>query len=462
MELKKNDIYTAEITDYTTEGSGICRINGVAVFVPLTAAGDVASVKIVKTARNYAFGRLERIITPSPQRIESDCPAFRQCGGCTFRHIEYSSELEFKQKRVVDTMTRIAGVDGGLVGNIIGADSRDFYRNKAQLPVATDKNGRVCVGFFAPRSHRVIPLEKCNLQSEVFNHAIRVFCEWANSFNMSTYDEQKHSGILRHLYLRYAQKTNELMVCIVANADELRHEKQLVKMLADNLPQLKTVVLNVNKEKTNVITGRSCRVLYGDGCITDELCGLMFGISPLSFYQVNRNQAERLYRLAAEYADLKPDETLIDMYCGAGTIGLTMASGVKRLIGVEIIPQAVDDAIKNAQLNNISNAEFICADASSAASALAERNIKPDCIIVDPPRKGCDSKLIKIISDMNPSRIVYVSCDPATLARDIKLFGEEHYAVRRITPVDLFPGTIHVECVVLMTRISNEPCTDRV
>ena len=453
MELKKNEIYTAQITDYTTEGSGVCKINGIAVFVPSTAVGDTVSVKIVKVAKNYAFGRAEEIISPSAQRKEPDCDVFGKCGGCTFRHIDYPAELEFKQKRVVDTMTRIGGVDSGLVDKIIGAESCDFYRNKAQLPVTADKNGKICVGFFAPRSHRVVPLDECHLQSKAFAPAIKVFLEWANSINIKPYDEQTHTGTLRHLYLRYAEKTDELMVCVIANANELRHEKQLVQLLADNIPNLKTVVLNTNTDKTNVIVGKKCRTLYGDGYITDELCGLKFRISPLSFYQVNRTQAERLYGIAAEYADLKPNETLIDMYCGTGTIGLTMAHNAKKLIGVEIIPQAIEDAKKNAEFNSIENAEFICADASSAAEVLAKRNIKPDCIVLDPPRKGCDSKLISTISSMSPSRVVYVSCDPATLARDIKIFSGYGYNAEKITPVDLFPRTVHVETVVLMSRL---------
>ncbi len=453
MEIKKNEIYTAQITDYTTEGSGICKINGIAVFVPSTAVGDVISVKIVKTAKNYAFGIVDKIIAPSEYRIEPNCGIFKKCGGCTFRHINYTAELEFKQRRVIDAVTRIGGVDGNIVSGIIGAENCDFYRNKAQLPITADSNGKIRVGFFAPRSHRVIPLDECNLQSKVFNSAIEIFLKWANGVNIKPYNEQTHSGIFRHLYLRYAQKTDELMVCVIANANKFKHEKQLVQMLADVLPNLKTVVLNTNMEKTNVITGKTCRTLYGEGYITDILCGLKFRISPLSFYQVNRNQAERLYSLVSEYANLKPNETLFDLYCGTGTIGLTMAHKVKRLIGVEIIPQAIDDANKNAVLNNVTNAEFICSDASSAANELSKRKIKPDCIVLDPPRKGCDSDLIKTVFEMSPSRVVYVSCDPATLARDIKIFSSYGYNAEKITPVDLFPRTGHVECVVLMSRV---------
>ena len=452
MTLKKNDIYQAEIIDYTTEGSGVCKIDGFAVFVPSSAVGDKADIKILKSAKNYAFGKIETILSPSPDRISPDCHIFNRCGGCTFRHITYQSELAFKQKRVFDALTRIGGIDGSLVGEIIGADESNFYRNKAQLPITLDSNGYVKVGFFAQRTHRVIPLDDCQLQSRAFAPAIDIFLKWANQNHISVYDETTHSGILRHLYLRYAEKTDELMFCIVANANELRKEKQLVQMLSDNLPNLKSVVLNTNTDKTNVITGQKCRTLYGDGYITDILCDMKFRISPLSFYQVNRSQAEKLYQKAAEFADLKPNETLLDMYCGTGTIGLTMAKYVKNLIGVEIIPQAVEDAKNNAVLNGIANAEFICADAAKAAETLRKRNIKPDCIILDPPRKGCESSLIDTIAEMSPQRVVYVSCDCATLARDVKLFTEKGYSVQKAIPVDLFPRTPHVECVVLMTK----------
>lgn len=449
--LKKNDIYQTEIIDYTTEGSGVCKIDSFAVFVPSSAVGDKAEVKILKSAKNYAFGKVETILSPSPNRISPDCDIFNQCGGCTFRHITYQSELDFKQKRVYDALTRIGGIDGSLISEIIGADESDFYRNKAQLPVTVNSEGNVKVGFFAPRTHRVIALDDCQLQSRAFSPAINIFLEWANQNHISVYDEKIHSGILRHLYLRYAEKTDELMVCIVANANELRKEKQLVQMLSENLPNLKSIVLNTNTDKTNVITGKKCRTLYGDGYITDILCDMKFRISPLSFYQVNRTQAEKLYQKAAEFANLNKNETLLDMYCGTGTIGLTMANYVKNLIGVEIIPQAVEDAKNNAVLNEISNAEFICADAAQAAKILQKRKVKPDCIVLDPPRKGCESSLIDTISEMSPERIVYVSCDPATLARDIKLFSEKGYFVEKAVPVDLFPRTTHVETVVLMS-----------
>lgn len=453
MALKKNEIYQAEIIDYTTEGSGICKIDGMVVFVPNSAVKDQLSVRILKANKKYAYGKIEEILMPSPDRIGADCNIFHQCGGCTFRHINYEAELAFKQKRVLDALTRIGEVDGLRLGPIIGAPQRNQYRNKAQLPVTYDKAGKIRVGFFASGSHRVIPLDECMLQSSAFEPAIRYFLEWANRFNVKPYDEKTHSGILRHLYLRYAEKTDELMICVVANAKELRHQKQLVAILTENIPNVKTIVLNTNMEKTNVITGKICHTLYGNGYITDVLCGLKFRISPLSFYQINRTQAEKLYTIAAEYAGLKQHETLMDLYCGTGTIGLTMAHQVKRLIGVEIVSQAIQDAGKNAEYNGITNAEFICGDAATAALSLKKRKINADCIILDPPRKGCDAALIDTIAEISPLRVVYVSCDPATLARDVKIFTKKGYHLKKAVPVDLFPGTPHVESVVLLSKV---------
>ena len=450
--MKKNEIYEAEIIDYTTEGSGICRIDGMAVFVPNTAVGDRCEIRIVKTEKRFAYGRLEKLLSPSPDRVSPDCGVFGKCGGCTFRHISYEAELRFKRKRVFDALTRIGNVDGKLIGEIVGSERSDGYRNKAQLPLTVDKDGRIRAGLLAPRSHRVVCSDSCALQSEDFNKAVSVFLKWAEAEGIPVYDERSHTGVLRHLYLRSADATGELMVCVIANAKELRGEKRLVSELREALPGLKTVVLNINREKTNVIVGSVCRSLWGDGYITDELCGLRFRISPLSFYQVNRAQAERLYGIAADFADLKDGETLIDMYCGTGTIGLSMAKHAKSLIGIEVVEQAVEDARLNAERNGIKNAQFICSDAAETAASLAVRGISADCIVLDPPRKGCDASLIGTVSEMKPAQIVYVSCDPATLARDVKLFSERGYFVNKAVPVDMFPRTAHVETVVLMSR----------
>lgn len=452
MGHEKNKIYFAEAVDYTTDGKGVFKVDGIPVFVPNTAVGDKAEIKIIKVGKSYSFGRLEKIISPSKDRVASDCEIFGKCGGCVFRHIDYHSELGFKYKRVFDALTKIGGINADIIDDIIPSPSYYAYRNKVQLPITYDTNGKIRVGFFAPRSHRVIPLDYCPLQSEPFNRAIRVFLEWANYSGETVYDELNHNGILRHLYLRHSQKTNELMVCVVANSDKLKKEEELVKICKEKLPELKTVVLNTNTEKTNVITGKICRNLYGNGYITDELCGLKFRISPLSFYQVNRDAAEKLYSIVSDFAKLHSSDTLLDMYCGTGTIGLSMASKVKNLIGVEIIPQAIEDAKKNAEINNINNVRFICSDAYKAANILCDENVRPDCIVLDPPRKGCDSKLISTVTKMSPDRIVYVSCDPATIARDLIIFNENGYSAIKALPLDMFPRTAHVETVCLLSK----------
>ncbi len=457
--LQKNAVYEAEIFDYTTEGSGICKVNGMTVFVPATAVGDRLQLRILKVNKHLAYGKLETLLQPSPDRQASDCEVFGKCGGCVFRHIRYEAELAFKQKRVTDALTRIGGIPAERIFPIVGAAKSDCYRNKAQLPVTLDKEGRVRVGFFAPRSHRVIPLKECQLQNSVFRRATEIFLEWANEYHIPPYDEASHTGILRHLYLRHADRTGELMCCIVANSESLLHEKDLILRMTNGLPSLKTVVLNINTEKTNVITGKESRILWGEGTITDTLCGLKFRISPLSFYQVNRDQAEILYRLAAEFAALNSTETLMDLYCGTGTIGLSMAHQAKRVIGVEIVPQAIADANQNAADNGISNAEFLCADAAQAAEQLAGREIRPDCILVDPPRKGCDSTLLHTIARMSPSRIVYVSCDPATLARDVRILEELGFPVQKAVPIDMFPRTGHVETVCLLSKLFSQGST---
>lgn len=454
--LNKNEIYQTEITGLTNEGNGVCRIDSMAVFVPNTAVGDVLNVRIVKVLKKYAFGIVENIITPSTDRITPDCPISTKCGGCILRHINYQAELKFKQQRVIDAVTRIGGIDSSLVGEIVPSDSITAYRNKAQLPISYDNNGNITVGFFAQRSHRVIPVNGCLLHSEAFNPIIDCFIDFVNKYKLTPYNEKSHSGLLRHLYMRHAMGTNEIMVCIIINDKKLPHEDELCTRLLATDSRIKTIVINENSEKTNVITGKKCRTIFGDGYITDTLCGLSFRISPLSFYQVNHSQAEKLYTLAKDFAELKPTETLLDLYCGTGTIGLTMADCIDKLYGVEIIPQAINDAKINAKINNIKNAEFFCGDASLAAEKLAYRGVKPDCIIIDPPRKGCDSSLIETISKkFSPSRVVYVSCDPATLARDLKLFEESGYFVKKIIPVDLFPRTGHVETVCLMSKIWN-------
>ncbi len=445
--LLKNAQIELTVDGYTAEGSGVGHCDGMAVFVGNAAVGDRLKVHIIKSKKTYAIGKIVDILEPSEDRIPVDCPYFNSCGGCAYRHISYEAELNAKKDRVEQAFSRLSHIDIKAESVCGGETTR--YRNKAQFPVGLDKE--IKIGFFAPRSHRIIDCSDCLLQPEEFSEITDVFREWIRDKNISLYDEKTHKGVLRHIYLRKAAATGEIMVCAVINADSLPEANDLEKRLK-KIENIKTLVLNINREKTNVILGKKCINIFGDGYITDILCGNKIRISPLSFYQVNRNQAQRLYEKAAEYAGLSGKETLLDLYCGAGTIGLSMADKVKKVIGVEIVPEAVEDARINAEINIIKNAEFFCGDASDAAKMLKEKGIKPDCIILDPPRKGCDGELIKTVSEMNPERIVYVSCDPATLARDCAVFKDYGYKTDRLSVFDLFPRTVHVETVVLMTK----------
>lgn len=452
MELKKNDIIQLEITDISGQGSGIGRYNGMAVFVPLTAVGDIINAHIVKVKKNYAFAIIENIIKPSANRTNIDCDVYTKCGGCVFRHISYDEELKIKQKRVSDALKRIGGISDYKFNDIVGCEFPDNYRNKSQIPIGCDKNGNITAGFFGNHSHRIIDCDCCRLHPPIFDEITAAVKKWAEQYKISPYDELTHSGILRHIYLRYAKYTDEIMVCIVATGSKIPRINELISKLTGSFPKIKSIIININREKTNVILGKECNTIYGKDYITDILCGLKFNISPLSFYQVNHDQAEKLYRIAAEYAGLTGREFLIDLYCGTGTIGLSMAHKAKKVLGIEIIPQAIKNAKTNANLNGILNAEFICSDASKAAENLCRENVQPDVILVDPPRKGCDAVVIESINKMNPERVVYVSCDPETLARDLKLFKEMSYKVMEVTPVDMFPRTAHVETVVQLVR----------
>ncbi|MCH5303727.1 MAG: 23S rRNA (uracil(1939)-C(5))-methyltransferase RlmD [Ruminococcus sp.] len=454
MDIKKNDIIKLKITSMTSQGSGVGKIEGgIVVFVPMSAIGDELSVRILKVKKTYAYGKIEEVLNPSESRIEVDCPNFGKCGGCVYRHISYNSEKEIKYQRVRDATERIGGFKDIKINPVVENDRVNRYRNKAQLPAQNTENG-VEFGFYANHSHRIIPCNDCLLQPKDFKKVMDITKDFMQKTSQSAYDERTGRGKLRHLYIRYAEMTDELMVCYVVNGNGLKQEDVLIKELNDNIPNLKSVVFNSNRENTNVVLGLKNRTAYGRDYIEDILCGKRFKLSPLSFYQVNRAQAEKLYEIAKKYADLKGNEVLLDLYCGTGTIGLSMADCCKKLIGVEIIEDAVNDAVKNAEKNNINNARFICGDASYASQKLRQEGVKPDVIIVDPPRKGLDGELIKTISKMSPERVVYVSCDAETLARDLKLFSEKNYSVKEITPVDLFSRTSHVENVCLLTKNS--------
>ena len=448
--LKKNDTIELEITGYTSEGSGVGHHNGQAVFVQGAAEGDLIECLIIKAKKTYAIGKLMNVLKASPDRIVPDCPAFPRCGGCVYRHISYAAELKQKRQRVADALSRIGHLRI-TPAEITGCVSPDRYRNKAQYPVGMN-NGRLLTGFYAPFSHRVIDCKNCLLQPAEFAAVLKAAAKWAEKYKIPVYTEENQKGLLRHIYIRKGFETGEIMVCLVINGQKIFKTQELIESLKTVCPEIKTILLNHNTEDTNVILGKKNTVLYGDGTIEDILCGKRFRISPLSFYQVNHDQAQRLYEKAAEFAITPQTETVIDLYCGAGTIGLSLADKVKNVIGVEIVPEAIEDAKINAKLNGITNAEFICGDASLAAKELDERGIQPDTVIVDPPRKGCDEALLHTIADMAPERIVYVSCDPGTLARDLAILENLGYKALEVCPYDMFPRTVHVETVVQLVR----------
>lgn len=450
--LKKNQEFELTIDGMTAQGSGVGHYDGLAVFVANTAEGDRILCHIIKAKKNYAVGKVVKILDPSPDRTESDCPVSDQCGGCCYRQIAYEAELRIKAQKVQDSFTRIGHLEGLSYQPILGCDVREGYRNKAQYPVAAIPGHGPRIGFYAANSHRVVEGMDCRLQPPVFAHVLRLIRGWMMQFGITCYDERYHKGLLRHIYLRQGIRTGELMVCMVVNGTNLPHSFDLLRLLRDDIEEFRTLIVNYNTKKTNVILGGEEEVLYGEGFITDILLGKRFRISPRSFFQVNTLQAEVLYSKAAELAQLTPSDTLLDLYCGTGTIGLTMADRVKKLYGAEIVPAAVEDARRNAAANGISNAEFLCGDAAEAAAEFRSRGIHPDVILVDPPRKGLSPALIQTISEMGPKRTVYVSCDPATLARDCARFAELGWQVRTVCPVDMFPRTAHVETVVLLSR----------
>ena len=449
--MVKNEILELEITALSSDGSGIGRAEGCAVFVPFTAPGDRARVRIAKLQKTYAFGILTELLTPGPDRIEPDCPAFGRCGGCALRHLSYAGELAAKTRFVQDAFDRIGGFSLKALPCLPSPDV-DRYRNKVQYPLCVDPQGQVRAGFFAPRSHRVIPCPDCLLQPSLLNEIAGFLCRFFTEKKIPVYDEQTGKGLVRHLYLRHAKKSGSVMVCIVANGRKLPAEQELVRRLCEAFPSVCTVILNSNLKNTNVILGSEQRILYGPGILEDTLCGVPVALTPHSFYQVNTDGARQLYEVAKQFADPKPDDLLLDLYCGAGTIGLSMAREAGRVIGVEIVPSAIESARIAAKKMGAADAEFFCADAGAAASQLAADGLRPSLILLDPPRRGCDLQTIEAVAAMSPSRIVMVSCNPATAARDAKLLAQRGYQPVKLQPVDLFPRTKHVESVTLLSK----------
>lgn len=450
-DLKKNDIIPLEITDVSNDGNGVGRYNGIAVFVPAVAVGDVISCRIVKVKSSYCYGKVENFTVYSPHRIESDCPVSKYCGGCCFRHISYEEECRLKDKFIRESFSRIGKLEPEYL-LFAGCQDIDLYRNKAQYPVA-ELDGKAVCGFYARRSHRVVEYTKCRLQPECFSGIVETVMKYVNERHIPAYNEVSLKGLLRHIYIRRGAHSGEIMVClVVTDLKKARVFDGLIPILLDKFHDIKTILLNENPRNTNVILGSSMKFLYGNGAITDTMCGNKISISPLSFYQVNTCQAELLYSKASEFAELSSDSTLLDLYCGTGTIGLSIARQVKKLVGVEIIQPAIDNAIANAKANNITNAEFICGDAGKIARVLYDRGERPDVIIADPARKGCDRESLEYMAKMSPDRIVMISCNHTTAARDCAILDELGYSCDKVMGFDLFPRTSSVETLILLNR----------
>ena len=448
--LKNNELYSITITGYTSDGEGVGRVDGEVVFVPRTILGETCRVRIVNVGRTAAHGVVEEIITPSAHRVVPECPYFAKCGGCDFWHMDYEAELSLKQQRVHEALTRIGGFTLPLP-EICGADSQTGYRNKVQYPVAQQR-GRAVAGFFRARTHEVIPIDTCRIQPDCADRLRAAVLDWMRAYRVPAYDERTHSGIVRHIYLRKGFASGEILCCVVVNCKTLRHAAELVTAIRAALPETTSIVLSYNEKRGNSVLGDRFETIFGTGYIEDTLCGLRFRLSARSFYQVNHDQAERLYRAAVAFADLHGTESVLDLYCGTGTITLCLAREAGQAYGVEIIPEAIRDAEENAVQNNIQNVQFSCADASAAAQAFAARGEQPDVIVVDPPRKGLSRDVVDAMLQMSPARIVYVSCDPATLARDARLLCDGGYALQRVQAFDLFPRCAHVETVVLLSK----------
>ena len=450
MELAKNQEHTVTIEGYGEGGMGVARIDGRVVFVHGALRGEKCRVLILKTLKSVAFAKVLEVVEPSCARVAPDCPYFPRCGGCTYRHMSYEEELRLKRQRVQDNLARIGG-SAVAVEDILGAADTLRYRNKAQYPVS--KDGRV--GFYRARTHEVIECEQCLLVKAEADAAAEALREYMRRCRVAGYDEKTGHGLVRHLYVR-SNAAGESLVCVLVNGNRLPQEEALVALLRDACPKCRGIVLGTNTKKGNVILGDRYRTLWGEDRLEDTLCGKRFRLSVPSFYQVNRAQAERLYAKAIEFAELTGQETVLDLYCGAGTITLALSDHAKKVLGAEIVPEAIDDARENAVRNGVKNAEFFCGDASDVAKKLAQEHLRPDVITVDPPRKGLAPDVVESIAAMQPERVVYVSCDSATMARDVKRFADLGYTAARAAAVDMFPRADHIETVCLLSKLQSK------
>ena len=447
--LIKNQIYEAVICDYTAEGLGVAKIEGCAVFIPNAVVGEKVLVRIEKAQKTWAAGKMTEILEKSPHRVNRECPVAKLCGGCDFWHMDYEEESRLKADRVRQALNRIGGENLDAMP-ILSAPTCHGYRNKAQYPVSSRK-GRLFAGFFKAGTHEVIENERCLILPPEADQVKNIVIDHANRFHITAYDETAHQGLLRHIYVRRGAVSRQVLVCLAVNGRKYPHVPELIEALKA-VPGFETLVLSVNTKKGNAVLGDEFITLYGPGYIEDTLCGLVFRLSPRSFYQVNHHQAQRLYDAAISLASITKEDTVLDLYCGVGTITLAMARAAGKVIGVEVIPQAVEDARENAKRNGIENAEFFCGDAGQAALMLEKQGTRADVVVVDPPRKGLNADAIEALSRFNPRRIVYVSCDPATLARDVALLKERGYALQSATAADLFPRCAHVESVVCLSK----------
>ena len=445
VPVKKNKEYLVEIIDQGFEGEGIAKIEGFTIFIEGAIKGEKCRILIVKVTSSHAFGKLVEILEKSKYRVEPDCATYKRCGGCNLRHIDYEETLNIKQNTVQNLVNKTLN-NKIKVEMTVGMGNPYNYRNKAQYPVGFDKSGEPVMGVYAKRTHEIIPMRNCMIQNPVSEKIANVVLGFFIKNNIPIYNEKNGEGLLRHIVIKVGIKTHEIMCILVLNKKELKKEKELIKVLIREFPEIKTIVKNYNMKNTNVILGNENEVIYGDGYIYDELGDYTFKISPLSFYQINPIQTEALYNIAIEMADLKKTDTLFDLYCGIGTIGIFASPYVNRVYGIESVKQAIEDAKENANINNIRNIEFFAGDVEKVfENVLKEHNVKPDVIFVDPPRKGLDKHTIENILNIKPEKIVYISCNPASLVRDLKLL-EESYEIKKIQPVDMFPFTSNVEC----------------
>lgn len=448
--LEKGSVYTAVIDGYSSEGLGIARVNGAVVFVPHAVRGEEIDLRITKVMKTSCAGEIVKIHNPSPERMEPECPYAGKCGGCAYRHLTYPEELWAKRQRVQDALTRIGGLEL-TVEEILGAKNPEHYRNKSQYPVGADGS----IGFFQARTHKVVPIRRCLIQTEAADRTAQAVGEWMRRYKISAYDETTGKGLVRHVCVRVNRK-GESLCCVVVNGNKVPREPELAAYVTAAVPHTVGVLLNSNTRRGNVVLGDKYRMLFGRNYLMDTLCGLEFKLSMPSFYQVNRDQAEVLYGKALEFAGLTGNETVLDLYCGIGTITLCLAKAAKRVIGAEIVPPAIRDAKENALRNHIENAEFFCGDAADIAAKLESDGLRPDVVTVDPPRKGLAPEVIASVAAMGPEKVVYVSCDPATLGRDVKIFREFGYEAKRAAAVDMFPGTAHVETVCLLSKLQSK------